>query len=92
MSLLHNRQADRPVVTDSTGRPIQVMVEDEPLAVDAIESVREEVAAYPVATGPRTLFVVRAAGARLRLVHEHRARRWTVDILRSDRPTLASAA
>jgi hypothetical protein len=36
--------------------------------------------------------VVRTAGARLRLVHEHRARRWTVDVLRSDQSSLASAA
>jgi hypothetical protein len=92
MSLINIRQHDRSVVADASGRPVQVVVEDEVRAVEAIESVREEVAAYPVGTGPRTLFVVRAAGVRLRLIHEHRDRRWTIELARSDRTRLASAA
>jgi hypothetical protein len=92
MSVLHPRYVERPVVADAGGRPVQVIVDDETLSVEAIESVREEVAAYPVTTGPRTLFVVRAAGARLRLIHEHQGRRWTVEVLRSERPSLAPAA
>jgi hypothetical protein len=92
MSLLQIRQDGGPVVADASGRPIQVFVADRPMAVDVIEVVREEVAAYPVATGPRTLFTVRASGSRLRLVHQHRDGQWTVDIMSSERPSLASAA
>jgi hypothetical protein len=92
MSVLQIRQDGGPVVADASGRPIQVIVTDRPVAVDVIEAVREEVAAYPVATGPRTLFTVRVAGARVRLIHQHRDGRWTVDIMSSERPSLASAA
>jgi hypothetical protein len=92
MSRSHLRSSHNAVVTDGSGRPIQVVVADHPVAVEAIETVREEIAAYPVATGPRTLFTVRAAGTRLRLVHEHAAGRWTVDVIGLGSPALASAA
>jgi hypothetical protein len=92
MSLPNLRPQERSVVTDRSGRPIQVIVADHPVVVESIEGVREEIAAYPVATGPRTLFTVRAAGVRLRLVHEHAAGRWTVDVIGSGAPVLASAA
>ena len=92
MAVLQMRQDDRPVMTDASGRPVQVLGADGPMTVDVIEAVREEVAAYPVATGPRTLFTVRAAGTRLRLIHEHRDGRWTVDVMGTERRSLASAA
>ena len=40
--------------------------------------VREEAAAYPVISGPRTLFEVDTPRARLSLTFQHRSRRWTV--------------
>jgi hypothetical protein len=92
MSLLQTRPIDRPVLTDVTGRPIRVVIAEHRVSVDTIEAVREEVAAYPAATGPRTLFRVLAGGTRLRLVHEHRADRWTVDTVRAEPAPLASAA
>jgi hypothetical protein len=92
MSLLHIRPNADPVIADAAGRPREVVVGDRSVAVTAIEAVREEIAAYPVASGPRTLFVVRAGGARLRVVHEHRARRWTVESIEPEGAALASAA
>ena len=44
-------------------------------------AIREEVAAYPVITGPRTLFEVDTPRARLALTFQHRSRRWTVTAL-----------
>ena len=41
-----------------------------------LASVREEAAAYPVITGPRTLFVVDTPHARVSLTYLHRSRRW----------------
>ena len=38
MSLLRDRQPDRPVVTDATGRPVQVIVDDAHVAVEAIDA------------------------------------------------------
>ena len=42
------------------------------------QAVRQEAAAYPVITGPRTLFEVDTPRARLSLTFQHRSRRWTV--------------
>jgi hypothetical protein len=92
MSLRHVRPTTDPVIADAAGRPREVVIGDRPVAIAVIEAVREELAAYPVASGPRTLFVVRAGGARLRLVHEHRARRWTVEAIDAEDATLATAA
>ena len=36
-------------------------------------------AAFPAATGPRTIFEVSAGGAALALTFRHRSRRWTID-------------
>lgn len=72
-----------------SGRPRSVRVEDEIIPVLAIERVREESAAHPIETGPRTLFVVRTPRNRLRLAFEHRSRRWSVDGLE---PQLAPRA
>ena len=80
------------VATDSTGRPREIRTDGERLRVTGLESVRDETAAYPMETGPRTVFVVTAAGRRYKLVHLLRGRRWTVEPLGSGRPGLASAA
>ena len=60
------------------GTPREIRWGDQRLTVVALASVREEAAAYPVITGPRTLFEVETADARLSLTYQHRSRRWTV--------------
>lgn len=61
-----------------TGRPRMVRAAGDQLDVLEVERVRDESKAYPVGEGPRTLFVVRTASARLRLSFTHRDRRWSV--------------
>ena len=60
------------------GRPREITWGDERLPVTRLAVVREEAAAYPVITGPRTLFEVDTPRARLSLIFQHRSRRWTV--------------
>ena len=60
------------------GRPREITWHDERLIVTRLTVVREEAAAYPVITGPRTLFEVETPRARLSLAFHHRSRRWTV--------------
>ena len=59
------------------------------LPVTRLRSVREEAAAYPVITGPRTLFEVETPRARFSLSYQHRSRRWTVTALEEDLTTAA---
>jgi hypothetical protein len=47
------------------GRPREVTWGDQRLPVTRLAAIREEAAAYPVVTGPRTLFEVETPGARL---------------------------
>ena len=61
------------------GRPREIVWGDERLPVTRIVAVREETAAFPAATGPRTIFEVSAGGAALALTFRHRSRRWTID-------------
>ncbi len=61
------------------GRPREITWGDERLPITRLAVVREEAAAYPVITGPRTLFEVVTPRARLSLIYQHRARRWTVN-------------
>ncbi|OGO57420.1 MAG: hypothetical protein A2Z32_04115 [Chloroflexi bacterium RBG_16_69_14] len=61
-----------------TGRPREITWGDERLPITRLAVVREEAAAYPVITGPRTLFEVDTPRARLSLTFQHRSRRWTV--------------
>jgi hypothetical protein len=60
------------------GRPREITWGAERLAITALTGVREEAAAYPVITGPRTLFEVETSRARLSLTYQHRSRRWTI--------------
>lgn len=84
---------DRAVEADRRGLPRTIVVGPHRLSITAVELVREEVAAYPIEDGPRTLFIVRAGGRRFRVVHQHRERRWLVEPLaRSPLPFLTSAA
>ena len=61
-----------------TGRPREIMWGAERLEITMLAAVREEAAAYPVITGPRTLFEVDTPRARLALTFQHRSRRWTI--------------
>jgi len=75
---------DRTVDADRQGRPRAIMAGQDRLAITAVEVVREEIAAYPLEEGPRTLFIVRAGGRRFRVVRRHRERRWLVEALAGD--------
>jgi hypothetical protein len=61
-----------------SGRPREITWGDERLQITRLAVVREEAAAYPVISGPRTLFEVDTPRARLSLTFQHRSRRWTV--------------
>jgi hypothetical protein len=66
------------------GSPREITWGDERLSVTRLNAVREEAAAYPVITGPRTLFDVETPRARLALTYQHRSRRWTITALDDD--------
>lgn len=61
------------------GRPREVNLNGRRMRVLEVVGVRDESAAFPVVTGPRTLFEVETADARLKLAFRHRSRRWTVE-------------
>jgi len=62
-----------------TGRPREIRLGEQVLAVTRIAAVRRETAAYPMRIGPSTTFEVDTTVARLALTFRHRGRRWTVD-------------
>ncbi len=66
------------------GRPRSIRIARATVPVVAVEAVREESAAYPAATGPRTLFRVLTPAARYALTYEHGRRRWFVEALDPD--------
>lgn len=75
------------------GRPRSIELADAVVPVTHIDRVRDESAAYRVDRGPRTIFEVRTADARLRLTFEHRRRRWLLEALDRAAPqALARAA
>jgi hypothetical protein len=78
-------------VDAATGRPREIRTDGQRLAITSLESVRDETLAYPLESGPRTVFVVRAAERRFRLVHQLDDRRWIIEDLGRG-PALASAA
>lgn len=78
-------------VDSATGRPREIRADGRRIAVTALESVRDETSAYSLDTGPRTVFVVQAAGRRYRLIHQLDDRRWIIEDL-GTQPVLASAA
>lgn len=61
------------------GRPREVTLNGRRLRVLDVIGVRDESSAFPVTTGPRTLFEVETADARLQLAFRHRSRRWTIE-------------
>ena len=68
-----------------SGRPREVTWRDHRLRITRLAAVREEAAAYPVITGPRTMFEVETARARFALTYQHRSRRWTITALDEER-------
>jgi hypothetical protein len=67
------------------GSPREITWGDERLPITRLAAVREEGAAYPVITGPRTMFEVETARARFALTYQHRSRRWTITALDEER-------
>ena len=63
------------------GRPREVTWRGRRLPILSITAVRDETAAFPVITGPRTLFEVATSVARFTLSYRHRTRRWTIESL-----------
>jgi len=61
------------------GRPREVTLAGRRLRVLEVLGVRDESSAFPVVTGPRTLFEVETADARMMLVFRHRSRKWTLE-------------
>jgi hypothetical protein len=61
------------------GTPREITWGADRLPVVRLISVRDEGAAYPAITGPRTLFEVDTPTVRLALTYLHRSRRWTID-------------
>ena len=61
------------------GRPREVTLDGRRLRVLEVLGVRDESSAFPVVTGPRTLFEVETADAKLTLAFRHRSRKWTVE-------------
>jgi hypothetical protein len=64
-----------------SGRPREITLGADRLPITRLAAIREEAAAYPVITGPRTLFEVETPRARLALTYQHRSKRWTVTAL-----------
>lgn len=79
-------------VDERSGRPLEIRAGGERLPVTALEAVRDETAAYPLETGPRTVFVVRSQRRRYRLVHLIGDGRWTVEELAHQSPGFIVAA
>jgi hypothetical protein len=71
------------------GSPREITWGEERLSVTRLTAVREEAAAFPVITGPRTLFEVETPRARLALTFQHRSRRWTITALDEERRVAA---
>ena len=61
------------------GTPREITWGGDRLPVTRLVSVRDERAAYPAVTGPRTVFEVDTPGFRVSLTFQHRSRRWTID-------------
>jgi len=75
-----------------SGRPRRLRLADVDVPILAIERVRDESSAYPAASGPRTTFGVRTPTGRLVLTFEHRPRRWLIEELDPEHPSLGRAA
>jgi hypothetical protein len=79
-------------VDAASGRPREIRTHGGHFPVTRVESVRDETAAYPLESGPRTVFVVATVAGRFRLVYLLRHRRWVVEELRLSSSNLSDAA
>ncbi len=79
-------------VDGASGRPRAIRSNGEQIVLTSLDAVRDETAAYPLETGPRTVFIVRAQERRYRLVHLLRDGSWTVEELAPPTVGLADAA
>jgi len=61
------------------GRPRELTWAGRRLPVIEVVGVRDETSAYPVISGPRTIFEVDTSVARITLAYRHRSRRWTIE-------------
>jgi hypothetical protein len=61
-----------------SGAPREITWGNQRLTITRLAAVREEASAYPVISGPRTLFEVDTPRARLSLTFQQRSRRWTM--------------
>jgi len=68
------------------GTPREVTWGAHVFPITRVVGVREESAAFPIVSGPRTVFEVATRQARLTLTFRHRTRRWTIDGLEDLRP------
>ena len=75
-----------------SGRPRRLRLAGEDVPILAVERVRDESSAYPVATGPRTTYGVLTPTNRLTLTYEHRRHRWLIEGLDPEHAPLEQAA
>jgi hypothetical protein len=61
------------------GRPREVTLAGRRLPVRQVVGIRDETSAFPVITGPRTLFEIETDIATFTLSYRHRSRRWTIE-------------
>jgi hypothetical protein len=74
------------------GRPRSIRLARDTVPVVGVARVRNELAAYPAGSGPRTLFEIQTPDARLALSFEHRRRRWLLEGLDRSAPRMTPAA
>ena len=67
-----------------SGRPRSIRMGADRMPILSVARVRQEAAAYPMATGPRTVFEVDTQDARLALTFRHRSRSWSVEAMDPD--------
>lgn len=80
MAMLRMEPTPVHVKTDwFDGRPREIIWADERLPITSSSLVREERAAYPIETGPRSFFEVQTPRARFQVTYQHRPRRWVVE-------------
>jgi hypothetical protein len=61
------------------GRPRELTWDGRRIPVLEVVGVRDQTAAFPVVTGPGTIFEVDTEVARFTLAYRHRSRRWTIE-------------
>ena len=62
-----------------SGTPREITWGEDHLRVTRLVAVRDERAAYPAITGPRTIFEVDTPSLRVALTFRHRSRRWHIE-------------